>query len=146
MDTVLDHGQPLLALTPAEWQDVLQSGHLLGRPISAIFRQHATTALTYAAQYPELGVYIGDVDGRFFLLQVLVDMHGYAQRVFLERLTCRACPWSGMSAEPFTSDNYLLLPAETRLHLLRQAAALPPAPCPRCGAQLPRRSVWTEDA
>jgi len=146
MDVVIDNGQPLLALTPQEWQEAFRNCQLLGRPISAIFRHNSTEALAYAAQYPELCVYVGDVDGHFFLPQVILQIQGYAQRVFLERLTCGICSWSGMSAEPFSLDNYLLLPEETRSQLIRNVGTLPQAPCPRCGAKLPRRSVWTEYA
>ena len=146
MDVVTDNGQPLLALTPQEWQETFHSGQLLGRPISDIFRLNSTEALACAAQYPELCVYISDADGRFFFPQVILQIQGYAQRVFLERLTCGVCSWSGMSAEPFSLDNYLLLPEETRIQLMRNARTLPQVPCPRCGAILPRRSVWTEYA
>jgi hypothetical protein len=144
MDAAVENGQPLLALMPSEWQETFRSGQLLGRPISDIFRRSAMTALAYAVQYPELDVYVSDLDARFFFVQVLVHLHGYAQRVFLERVTCGTCSWSGMSAEPFSIDNYLGLHPEVRTSLMTRAMTLPQIPCPHCGAKLPRRSVWTE--
>ena len=144
MNIVVDNGEPLLALSPQEWQETFRSGYLNGRRISEAFRSSTTQALAYAAKYPELGVYISDADGRFFLPQVILQVQGYAQRVFLERLTCGVCSWSGMSAEPLGIDNYILLPAEVRMQLMNKALTLPQTPCPQCGTKLPRRSVWTE--
>ncbi|MDO7846833.1 hypothetical protein Q5H92_10730 [Hymenobacter sp. M29] len=143
MEVVVDHGQLLLALTPPEWQETFRSGRLLGRAISDTFRRSSTEALAYAARYPELAVYVEDM-GRFFFVLVVVQQDGYAQRVFLERLTCATCSWSGMSANPLCIDQYIGLPAEVRTDLMRNALALPQTPCPQCNTALPRQSIWTE--
>ena len=64
------------------------------------------------------------------------------QRVFLERLTCETCGWSGGTANPLISDLYHGVP--DWIASMRQTNKYPVLPCPRCGGNLPRHPIWVE--
>jgi hypothetical protein len=138
---VLDNGQQLLNPSEAEWVEILHSGELNGRQISATFLRSVQQSLPVVAQYAELSLTILDLDGRYFLPKVFLQVADYKQRVFLEKLQCRVCDWSGWTAEPLVEGNYVGLPWDLVKQLLQKALTLPPTPCPIFGAKLPRHPI-----
>jgi hypothetical protein len=142
MFQVLDNGQQLLNPSEAEWVEILRSGELNGRQTSATFLRSVQQSLPVVAQYAELSLTILDLDGRYFFPKVFLQVADYKQRVFLEKLQCIVCDWSGWTAEPLVEDNYVGLPWDLVKQLLQKALTLPLTPCPICGAKLPRHPIW----
>ena len=139
---VLDNGQQLLYPSGVEWTALLRRDVLRDRHLSPTFLWAVQRLLPVVAPYPELRLTILDLDGRYFLPQVLLQPAAYTQRVFLETLQCLVCEWSGWTANPLVRDNYLGLPLDLQNQLLQRALTLPLLPCPVCGAKLPRHPIW----
>jgi hypothetical protein len=139
---VLDNGQRLLHPRAVEWAELLHNSILRGRQLSPTFLRSVQRILPVVAQYTELRLTILDLDGRYFFSQVLLQVPAYKQRVLLETLQCLVCEWSGLTAEPLGSDNYLGLPLDLQNKLRQQALTLPLLPFPGCGAKLPRHPIW----
>lgn len=98
--------------------------------------------LPVVAKYAELSLAILDLDSRHFFPQIFLQIADYSQRVFLEKLQCIACDWSGFTAEPLSADNYIGLPLDLQNQLRRKAMTFSLSPCPICGAKLPRHPIW----
>jgi len=139
---VLDNGQQLFSPSTAEWAELLCSRVLRGRQLSPTFLRSVQQILPVVAQYTELSLTILDLDGRYFFPKVFLQVSAYKQRVFLETLQCLVCEWSGLTAEPLVSDNYIGLSINLQNQLRQHALTLPLLPCPVCGAKLPRHPIW----
>jgi hypothetical protein len=136
--------QLFLAPTQVEWAALLADGQLRGKPLSSTFIRTAELCLTVAATHSELSVLILILDNRFLFPKVFLEINTYQQRIFLERLTCAVCGWSGMAGEPLVQDNYVGLSNDAYQTLLKIALQFPILPCPVCSTKLPRHPIWLE--
>lgn len=138
-------GQTVVIPTALGWARLQAEPALDGLPLgSPDIMRSVKSLLNFVRRYPEftLALYRPGPGIKAWLPLVLLRAAGAWQRVFVERLTCPACGWTGQTANPLVHELYSGVPdVNAALQATRKYAVLP---CPRCGGKLPRHPIWVE--
>jgi len=74
---------------------------------------------------------------------LIYKYQGNWRRVQLEYANCLKCNWRGNIANPTNPELFFTLKNE--FELMHNMSKLPFCKCPKCGGEISRKAIWTED-
>lgn len=137
-------GQPTIIPTEVGWAKLVNDPVLDGVPLylqgmKKLFEKNLDFVASHKEEF-SLGLYrYGKIAS--WMAVPLLRMENKFQRVQIEKLNCKHCNWSGITANP--CEGSLFYWAD-RNDAELEAINIPRVCCPRCNEALPRPAIWVE--